>query len=223
MFANRRPVWDASDCALLFIDYQPELLRGVHSGDPALIELNARMLAKAAAAFKIPIILSTIGVEMKVNTPTVELLKKELPGVDELDRSSMNAWEDEAFLRAVKATGRKRLVFCALYTEICLTYPVLEALADQYEVTIIVDAVGGQSKLEHEMAVWRLVHAGAVPNTTTAMVTEWFRDWKSPQAEKGRELLQGYLRDKAPLLNPGAPLYEHSISGHGGEVHHSRH
>jgi nicotinamidase-related amidase len=220
MFANRRPVWDASDCALIFIDYQPEMFHGMHSGDPSLIELNVRMLARTARAFKIPVILSTVGVTMGVNRPTIPGLRQELVDLPEIDRSSMNAWEDEVFLKAVKATGRKRLVFCALYTEICLAYPVLEALGEDYEVSFIVDAVGGESKLEHDMAVLRLIQAGAVPNTTSAMVCEWFRDWKSPLAAKGREMFQWYFREKAPLMHPGAPAYERATPT---EIHASRH
>lgn len=91
-----------------------------------------------------------------------------------------------AFREAVKQTGRKRLIFGALYTEICLAYPIVEALADGDDVMFLVDAMGGLSQLAHATAIDRLAHAGAVPNTSLALVTELFRDWTSPLADKAR-------------------------------------
>ncbi|MEK2688583.1 isochorismatase family protein [Bdellovibrio sp. GT3] len=193
--SRNRATWDASECALILIDYQPEMFRGIGSGDPRMVETNICELAKAAVAFDIPVVLSSVGVKMGVNQPTIKALKGVLPGVVEIDRSSMNAWEDENFLKAVKATGRKRLVFCALWTEICLAFPVVDALEDDFEVTFVVDAVGGQSKEEHEMAIQRLIQAGAIPNTSVAMVAEWFRDWKSPLAAKGREVFRSLVTE----------------------------
>src|SRR5258708_26801644 len=109
---HRRPrgTWDASECALLLIDYQENVLDLVFEQDRRVIELNARTLATAARAFNIPVVLSTVGVEMGVNKPTIASLKAALPDVKDIDRSSMNAWEDAAFVAAVKAAGRKRLV-----------------------------------------------------------------------------------------------------------------
>lgn len=146
-----------------------------------------------------PIILSTVGVEMGVNRPTRQSILDELPGVEVIDRSSMNAWEDKPFLDAVKKTGRKRLIFGALFTEICLAFPVVDAMADGYEVTFVVDAVGGLSQLAHRTAIERLAHAGAVPNTSLALVTELFRDWKSPVADKAREIIKPYLAEVQKL------------------------
>ncbi|MBN9084963.1 MAG: hypothetical protein BGP04_06140 [Rhizobiales bacterium 62-17] len=189
-------VFKYEDSALLLIDYQKEMFDTVRSETPAeLIDLNVRLLIKAAKAFDIPIILSTVGVEMGVNHPTRQSILDELPGIKIIDRSSMNAWEDRPFRNAVEKTGRKRLVIGALYTEICLAYPVVEALKDGYDVTYIVDAVGGLSQLAHRTAIERLAHAGAVPNTTLALVTELFRDWKSPVADKARELIKPYLAE----------------------------
>lgn len=189
-------VWKYEDVALVLIDYQKEMFDTVKSEtSPELIDLNVRLLIKAAKAFNIPVILSTVGVEMGVNQPTRQSILAELPGVDIIDRSSMNAWEDPAFRRAVEKTGKKRLIFGALYTEICLAFPVVDALADGYEVTYVVDAVGGLSQLAHRTAIDRLAHAGAVPNTALALVTELFRDWKSPVADKGRAIIKPYLAE----------------------------
>lgn len=196
-------LWEAKDCALIFIDYQPEMFHGIRSSDPALIDMNVCMLARVAKTFDIPVVLSTVGVQMGVNQQTVESLRAELPGVHEIDRSTMNAWKDEKFVQAVKATGKKKLIFCALWTEICLAYPALDAIRDGFQVMFVTDAVGGQSTVEHETAIQRLVQAGAIPNTTTATVCEWFQDWKSPLATKGREKLIPYWKAKKEYLNEG--------------------
>lgn len=195
-------VWTYQDTALVLIDYQKEMFDTVRSETNAeVIDLNVRLLIKAAKAFNIPIVLSTVGVEMRVNRPTRQSILDELPGIDVIDRSSMNAWEDEPFRSAVKKTGRKRLIFGALYTEICLAFPVVDALKDGYDVSFVVDAVGGLSQLAHRTAIERLEHAGAVPNTALALVTEFFRDWKSPVADKGREIVKWYLAEVQKLGN----------------------
>lgn len=193
-------VWKHEDAALILIDYQKEMFDSVRSETPAeLIDLNTRLLIKAAKAFNMPVVLSTVGVEMGVNHPTRQSILDELPGIAVIDRSSMNAWEDKRFRDAVKKTGRKRLIFGALYTEICLAFPVVDALADGYDVTFVVDAVGGLSQLAHRTAIDRLAHAGAVPNTSMALVTELFRDWASPVADKAREILKTYAADLQKL------------------------
>jgi nicotinamidase-related amidase len=189
-------VWKHEEVTLVLIDYQKEMFDTVRSETPAdLIDLNVRLLIKAAKAFGVPIVLSTVGVEMKVNHPTRQSILDELPGIQVIDRSSMNAWEDQPFREAVKRTGRKRLIFGALYTEICLAFPVVEALADGFDVTFVADAVGGLSQLAHRTAIERLAHAGAVPNTSLALVTELFRDWKSPVAGQAREIIKTYLAE----------------------------
>lgn len=197
--AKSMRVWDASECVLMFIDYQDHVMDLIFAQDRRIIELNIRTLAKMAVAFKIPVILSTVGVEMGVNGPTVESLRSVLPHVQDIDRSSMNAWGDAKFVAAVKATGRKRLVMCGISTSACLTYPVVSALADGYEVTFIEDAVGDTSKQQHDTAVLRLAHAGAIPNTTVGMIAEWFLDWKLPVANEWRKVAVPYYDEIAAL------------------------
>lgn len=187
-------VFHYQDAALLLIDYQKEMFENIRSETPAeLVDLNVRLLIQAAKAFGIPIVLSTVGVEMGVNGPTVPSILAELPGIEVIDRSSMNAWDDKGFRAAVDRTGKKRLIFGALYTEICLAFPIVDALKDGFDVTFVVDAVGGMSQLAHRTAVERLTSAGAVPNTALALVTELFRDWKSPVADSAREIIKPYL------------------------------
>ena len=193
-------VWTSEQVALVLIDYQKEMFENIRSETtPDQVELNVRLLIKAAKAFDIPVVLSTVGVEMGVNGPTRKSIQDELPGVEVIDRTSMDAWEDAAFRAAVKKTGRKRLVFGALYTEICLAFPVVDALRDGYEAMFVVDAVGGMSQLAHRTAIERLTAAGAIPNTSLALVTELFRDWKSPVADKAREIVKWYLPEAQKL------------------------
>jgi nicotinamidase-related amidase len=116
-------VWDGSECALVLMDYQPEIIATVFEQDRRLIELNARSLADLAVRFEVPVVLSSVSVRAGVNSPTIRSLKEVLPDVAEIDRNSTNAWEDEAFVAAVKATGRRKLVLCGLVTSVCLAYP----------------------------------------------------------------------------------------------------
>jgi len=199
-------VWDRDGCALMFIDYQDHVLDVIFAQDRRVIELNVRTLAKMALAFEIPVILSTVGVEMGANGPTIDSLRAVLPNVQDIDRSTMNAWDDPKFVTAVKATGRKRLVMCGISTSACLTYPVVSALADGYEVAFIEDAVGDSSKQQHDIAVLRLAHAGAVPNTTVGMIAEWFLDWKLPVANEWRKVAVPYYDEIAALQR--APKYQ---------------
>jgi nicotinamidase-related amidase len=175
-------VWDGEQCALLLMDYQDNTLGNVFEQDRRVIELNVRTVAAAALSLNIPVVLSTVGVGMGLNGPTVPSLQAALPDHVAIDRTTTNAWEDPAFLAAVKATGRTRLVMGGILTSVCLAYPVVSALADGYQVTFIEDAVGDMYKEMHDTAVLRLAHAGAVPNTAKAMLTEWFRDLTSAGA-----------------------------------------
>lgn len=193
-------VWTYEQVALVLIDYQKEMFENIRSETTAdQVELNVRLLIKAAKAFDIPVVLSTVGVEMGVNGPTRKSIQDESPGVTVIDRSSMDAWEDAPFRAAVEKTGRKRLIFGALYTEICLAFPVVDAMRDGYEAMFVVDAVGGMSQLAHRTAIERLTAAGAIPNTSLALVTELFRDWKSPVADKAREIVKWYLPEAQKL------------------------
>ncbi len=116
-------VWTADDCALVLIDYQREMFEVIRSETSAeLVEMHVRLLTRAAKAFDMPIVLSTVGVDIGFNGPTLPSIESELDGIEPIDRTSMNAFEDEAFREAVEATGRKRLIIGGLHTEICLTF-----------------------------------------------------------------------------------------------------
>jgi nicotinamidase-related amidase len=193
-------VWTYEDCALLLIDYQNEMFEVIRSEtDASLVELHARLLARTARAFDMPIVLSTVGVGFGFNGPTLPSILSELEGLEPIDRSSMNAFEDDAFNAAVKATGRKRLIVGALHTEICLTFATVKALKDGYEVMYVADAVGGRSEVAHRTAIERLAHAGAVPTSALAVTTELFRDWATPAAAAALEVIHWYFREVPKL------------------------
>ena len=153
---NDLGVWTAEDCALVLIDYQNEMFEVIRSQTPAdLVELHVRLLARTARAFGLPIVLSTVGVAFGFNGPTLPSVQAELDGIEPIDRSSMNAFEDQAFRQAVQATGRKRLIIGGLHTEICLTFATVQALKDGYDVLYVTDAVGGRSQTAHRTGIER--------------------------------------------------------------------
>jgi nicotinamidase-related amidase len=193
-------VWTYEDCALVLIDYQPEMFEVIRSETEAdLVELNVRLLAKTAKALELPIVLSTVGVGFGFNGPTLPTILSELDGIEPIDRSSMNAFEDQAFRAAVEATGRKRLIVGGLHTEICLTFATVQALKDGYDVMYVTDAVGGRSRVSHRTGIERLAHAGAVPSTALAVNTELFRDWATPQAGPARDVIYWYFTEVSKL------------------------
>ncbi|MGH7655680.1 MAG: isochorismatase family protein [Gemmatimonadaceae bacterium] len=195
-------VWTHQDCALVLIDYQNEIFESIRSETSAeLAELHVRLLARTAKAFDVPIVLSTVGVAFHFNGPTRPAILADLPGVLPLDRTSMNAFEDAPFREAIKKTGKKRLIVGGLHTEICLAFAVVEALKNDYDVMFVTDAVGGRSQTAHRTAIERMEHAGAVPTTALAVVTELFRDWTSPLASKALEVIHWYFNE-VPKIAP---------------------
>ena len=193
-------VWTYEDCALVLIDYQNEMFEVIRSEtDADLVELNVRLLARTAKALDMPIVLSTVGVGLGFNGPTLPSILAELEDVEPIDRSSMNAFEDDAFREAVAATGRKRLIVGGLHTEICLTFATVQALKDGYDPMFVTDAVGGRSQVAHRTGIERLSHAGAVPTTSLAVTTELFRDWATPPAGPALEVIHWYFTEVPKL------------------------
>src|SRR5256885_1143264 len=175
-------VWTDQGCALVLIDYQKEIFATIRSETSAdLVELNVRLLARTAKAFNMPIVLSTVGVAARINGPTQPAILAELPGLQVIDRTTMNAFEDGAFHEAVKKTRRKRLIFGGLHTEICLTFAVVEAVKAGYEAMFVTDAVGGGCPTAHRPAVEPLGHAGARPKTPAAGPCAPFRERAAPR------------------------------------------
>jgi nicotinamidase-related amidase len=165
------------NAAVLIIDYQPTQIHSVNSINTSELIRNIVLVARTAKAYGLPVVLSTVNVATTRNQETVPPLRQALEGVPSYDRTSINAWEDEEFLAAVRATNRKKLIMCALWTEACLSFPALDALREGYEVFPVVDAIGGTSKLAHETALRRVEQAGAQLITIPQLVCELQRDW----------------------------------------------
>lgn len=162
--------------AVILIDHQPQMAFAVQSIDRTLLTNNVAGLAKTAKVFNVPTILTTVAAK-SFSGPLFPEITKVFPDAPVIDRTTMNSWEDKNFLNAVKKTGKKKLVMAALWTEVCLTYPVLGAIDDGYEVYIVTDASGGVSKESHDAAVQRMVQAGAIPVTWMQVLLEYQRDW----------------------------------------------
>lgn len=191
------------NCALVLIDYQPEQYRTVTSSSVDEINLNVIALCKLARAYDIPVIVSTVGVDMGVNTGTATEIMAELPGVREIDRTGVNAWEDEEFRNAVAATGRRNIVMAGLWTEVCLTFPTIDMQAEGYHVYPVADAVGGISPVAHDRAIERMQAAGATPITAIQFGSELMRNWARDSSQKFREVLKWYFPKRFGLMKDG--------------------
>ncbi len=155
--------------------------------------LNVRAVARAATAYNLPVVLSTVGVKLGVNTSTVSELREELPAVEEIDRTTLNSWEDSDFRAAVEATGRKKVIMTGLWTEVCVAFPTLDMLREGYDVYPVSDAIGGISRDAHNRAMQRMIHAGAQPVTAISLVAELQRDWGRDGADHLRGILRWYF------------------------------
>ncbi|MCF1264579.1 hydrolase [Morganella morganii] len=162
--------------AVIFIDHQPQMAFGVANIDRQQLKNNTVGLAKAAKIFNVPTIYTSVETESFSGYIWPELLAVH-PESTPIERTSMNSWEDQKFVEAVKATGRKKLVMAALWTEVCLNFPTLMAIEAGYEVYIVTDASGGTSVDAHERSIDRMVQAGAVPVTWQQVLLEYQRDW----------------------------------------------
>jgi nicotinamidase-related amidase len=165
------------NAAFIVIDYQPVQVNSIASMDRQLLVNNIVGAAKAAVAYGLPIVHSTVNVKTGLNKPPIPQLAKVLASQPTYDRTTINSWEDIEFRKAVEATGRKKLVMTALWTEACLTFPALDALKEGYEVYVVADAVGGTSLAAHEAALRRIEQAGGKMISVPQLFCELQRDW----------------------------------------------
>ncbi len=163
------------ESVLVLIDHQPFQFANLNSHEPSMVVNNAVALAKAAKAFDVPTVLTTVLEER--GGYLIKGLQDVFPEQKPIDRTFINTWQDERVVDAVRATGRKKLVIAGLWTEICLAMPAIQAAGEGYEVFAVTDASGGASAESHDMAVRRMVQAGVVPITWLAVAGEWQRDW----------------------------------------------
>ncbi|MDR2253941.1 MAG: hydrolase [Bifidobacteriaceae bacterium] len=177
------------NAALVIIDYQQVQLDSLQSHPREQIIEKVVWLAQTGIDFGLPIVLSTVNVATGRNGDTIPRLKSVLQGIASYDRTAINAWEDQQFRDAVKSTGRKKLILAALWTEACLTFPTLDAIAEGFEIYPVVDAVAGTSLDAHNAALRRVEQAGAHPTSVTQIICELQRDWNRGATVKA------FLRD----------------------------
>ena len=164
------------NCVITLIDHQPQMMFGVAGVDRESIINHTVALGKAARVFEVPVVLTTVETKSFSGNlwPQIRAVFPEQPAIE---RSSMNAWDDKNFVAAIKATGRKKIVLAGLWTEVCVTFPAVQAIHEGYEVYVVEDCCGDVSQLAHDNAMKRVIQAGAKPVTSLQVMLELQRDW----------------------------------------------
>ncbi|MEM8771493.1 MAG: hydrolase [Pseudomonadota bacterium] len=161
---------------VILIDHQPQMAFAANSIDTNLLINNVTLVAKSAALFEAPVILTTVA-EQTFSGPLFPSVQAVFPDQEPIDRTTMNTWEDKRVTDRVNEIGNKKLVIAALWTEVCGVFPVLSAIEQGYDVYFITDASGGMSDEIHNAAVQRMIDAGAMPITSMQYLLELQRDW----------------------------------------------
>lgn len=180
------------DSVLVLIDHQPYQLANLNSHDPHMVVNNSAGLAKAAKAFGVPTILTSVIAER--GGLIFPQITDVFPSQEVIDRTLINTWQDPKVVDAVKATGRKQLIIAGLWTEVCVAMPVIQALGEGWDVTVVTDACGGVSTESHQVAIQRMIGAGANVMTWLAVAAEWQRDWaRTEHVAELTEVLKQHL------------------------------
>ena len=164
------------NCVVAFIDHQPQMLFGTANFDRQSIINSVVALAKASRIFNVPVVLTTVETKSFSGNMWPQL-KSVFPDQEPIERTSMNSWDDTNFVRAIEATGKKKIVLAGLWTETCIALPTIQAIHDGYEIYVAEDCCGDVSQLAHDNAMRRVVQAGAKPVTALTVLLEWQRDW----------------------------------------------
>src|SRR6266566_1480985 len=164
------------NCVVAFIDHQPQMLFGVSYPDRQSIINYTVAFAKATRVFDVPVVLTTVETQSFSGNIWPQILAV-FPKHTLIERSSMNAWDDQNFVAAIKATGRKKIVLAGLWTEVCVALPTVQAIHDGYEIYVVEDCCGDVSQLAHDNAMKRVIQAGAKPVTSLQVMLEFQRDW----------------------------------------------
>lgn len=208
--SNYNKLYTPEDSAVVFIDNQPQMTFGVANMDRATLINNVTLLAKVAKEFKVPAIITAVESESFSGYVWPPLLDV-FPGQPVIERTSMNSWDDAGFRKAIEATGRKNILMTGLWTEVCVTWPTIEMLAEGYNIYVVEDCCGATSVAAQEAALSRMVQAGATRVTTIAALLEWQRDWAK------REHYDNLMK----LLRPQAGAYGIGVEYAYTMVHHA--
>ena len=188
-----KQVLNPTNHALILIDHEGQMAFAVESQPIEELRNNTGLIAGASKLFNVPTIVTTVA-ERQFSGPVFPEIREYYPDESTyVDRTTMNSWEDKNFIKAVEATGKKRLVMAGLWTEVCINLAALSALEDGYEVYVITDASGGVSKEAHDMSIARMIQAGVIPITSMQYMLEIYRDWaRSDQYIEVNELAKRY-------------------------------
>ena len=187
------------NCTVIFIDHQPQMTFGVANIDRSLLMNNVTMLAKVAKEYKVPAVLTAVETEGFSGYVWPQLLDV-FPGQPVVERSSMNAWDDAGFRKAIEATGRKNIILTGLWTEVCVTWPAISMLAAGYTIYVVDDCCGATSVAAQDAALSRIVQAGGIRLTTIPALLEWQRDWAN---HEHYDALMGILKQHAGAYGSG--------------------
>jgi nicotinamidase-related amidase len=196
---NYHKLYTPQDSAVVFIDHQPQMTFGVANVDRASLINNVTLLAKCAKEYRVPAVLTAVETESFSGYIWPQLLDV-FPGQPIVERSSMNAWDDIGFRKAIEATGRKNILLTGLWTEVCVAWPTIEMLGAGYNIYVVEDCCGATSVAAHEAALSRMVQAGAVRLTTIAALLEWQRDWKN---KEHYDVLMGLIKQHGGAYGNG--------------------
>jgi nicotinamidase-related amidase len=164
------------NAALVILDLQPTQVSSVVTIDPEKLVDNVAMLGRAAKLFGLPAIITKLNARGAGGAPTRRQITDVLQEVPEIERTSLNPWEDDRFLDAVSATGRRKLIFAEVWTEVSVSFAVLSAIQEGFEAYPVIDAVGGTSDLAHAAALSRMSEAGANQTSCVQLICELQRD-----------------------------------------------
>lgn len=170
---------DPTNHVLVLIDHQPQMAFATQSHPIEIIRNNAALISKAAKTFNVGTVITSVAAK-SFSGPIFTEITEVFPNEKIIDRTTMNTWEDAAAYKAITSKNKKKIVFAGLWTEVCIVGPVLSAIAEGYEVYFVADACGGVSKEAHDMAVQRMIQAGAQPMTSLQYMLELQRDWARP-------------------------------------------
>src|SRR5882672_10989320 len=192
-------LYTPQDSAVVFIDHQPQMTFGVANTDRATLINNVVLLAKVAKEFKVPSVLTAVETEGFSGYIWPQLLDV-FSGQSVVERTSMNSWDDAGFRKAIEATGRKNILMCGLWTEVCVTWPTVEMIAEGYNIYVVEDCCGATSPAAQDAALSRMVQSGATRLTTIGALLEWQRDWKNKEHYNA---LMGLLKQQAGAYGSG--------------------
>jgi nicotinamidase-related amidase len=190
--SNKQCLLTPGESVVALIDYQPQMFFGVGSHERHMVLNNAVALAKAARLFGVPVVLTTVAAQTFSGALSPEI-QEIFPDQVPIDRTTMNSWEDKSFRAAVTGFGRKKIIIAGLWTEVCVCFPSVNAIAEGYDVHVPTDACGDITIEAHERAVQRAIQAGVVPMTTLQVMFEWQRDWARTETYDGcMEILKAH-------------------------------